>query len=63
MNQLTLFDLPVNKDYEFDKMKKEWEKTRRSLYARNAELTKIIHEMNQEFQIIKMNLCKGKLIV
>jgi uncharacterized membrane-anchored protein YhcB (DUF1043 family) len=63
MNQLTLFDLPVNQEYEFEKMKKEWEKTRRSLYARNAELTKTVQEMSQEFQMLKMYLCKGKLVV
>jgi hypothetical protein len=62
MNQLTLFEMPVNKEYEFEKMKKEWEKTRRSLYAKNAELSKTIQEMKGEFEIIKMNLCRGRLI-
>ena len=42
MNQLTLFEIPIDKEYEFEKMKKEWEKTRRSLYARKRIVSDLI---------------------
>lgn len=61
MKQLQFFETrDISK--EFDLMKKEWEKTRRSLYARQAELVKNIRELEHEYDILKLGICKGKIL-
>lgn len=63
MNQLLLFEMEKDPDKEFEKMKGEWEKTRRSLYARNTELNKKVTEIGQELALLKMYICKGKIVL
>jgi len=63
MTQLLLFPLEKDPEKEFEKMKTEWEKTRRSLYARNTALNKKVNEIGQELELLKMYICKGKIIL
>jgi len=63
MMQLDLFENTVDPKYEISKIKNEWEKTRRSLYAKNAELTKTVQEISHELQVLKLHICKGRLVV
>jgi septation ring formation regulator EzrA len=61
MKQLMLFDLEEDPKKEMEVIKDEWERTRKSLYAKNAALTKTVQEINHELQWIKLHLCKGRL--
>ncbi len=63
MKQLDLFEQTLCLEKEIDKFRKEWEKTRRSLYARQADIIKKQNELSHEHEIIKMNLCKGKIVL
>jgi hypothetical protein len=62
MEQLTLFEIR-DMTKEMDNFKKEWEKTRRSLYARQADLIKKCNALEHEYEIMKLNICKGKIVV
>jgi hypothetical protein len=65
MNQLLLFELEKPRDAfeEIDHLKEEMSRLRKSLYAAQSELRKHYQEIAHEHQIIKLNLCKGKLIL
>jgi len=63
MQQLLLFNVENDKNKDFNELKNEWEKTRKSLYARLSENNKKYTELHHEFEILKMNLCKGKIIL
>lgn len=63
MKQLLLFDTELEPEKKFEKMQDEWERTRRSLYAKNAALAKEVQEINHELQWIKIHLCKGKIVL
>lgn len=41
----------------------EWEKSRKSQFARIAELKKMYQEVAHELQILKLSICKGKLVL
>ncbi len=62
MKQLELFETR-DMTKEMDNMKKEWEKTRRSLYARQSELLKKCNQLEHEYEVMKLNICKGKIVV
>ena len=59
MKQLEFFENPRDIEKEMNDFKKEWEKTRRSLYARQAEIIKKQQELIHDYEIMKMNLCIG----
>jgi uncharacterized membrane-anchored protein YhcB (DUF1043 family) len=63
MKQLTLFDMEKDTKQEMQDLKAEWEKTRRSLYARQSEMQKMYQELAHEYQIMKLNICKGKIVI
>lgn len=44
---------------EFEKVKDSSTKVRKSLFARNGELTKQYNELNDRLSIIERNICKG----
>jgi hypothetical protein len=71
MLQLELFEEDENDPefqlkkmkYELAKMKDQMEKTRRSQYARIGELQKMYQEVAHEFTMLKMNICKGRVVI
>lgn len=67
MQQLLLFEVEKNQSKDFHQLnlewEKKWEKTRKSLYQRLTESNKKYNELHHEFEILKMNLCKGKIIL
>jgi hypothetical protein len=63
MKQLMLFDLHEDPKKEMNDLRAEWEKTRRSLYARQAEMLKKYQELSHEHELMKLHICRGKLIV
>ncbi len=62
MKQLELFETR-DMTKEMDSFKKEWEKTRKSLYARQADLIKKCNQLEHEYEVMKLNICKGKIVV
>jgi len=62
MEQLELFNQPRDVIKEMNDFKKEWERTRKSLYAHLADTKKKQQELSHEYEIMKLNICKGKLI-
>jgi len=65
MQQLLLFEVEKEKDFvqlniEWEK---KWDKTRKSLYARLAESNKKYNELHHELEILKLNICKGKIVL
>lgn len=63
MLQLELFEQERNIEDEMSNLKKEWEKTRKSLYAKNAQLMKMYQEIAHEHALMKLHICKGKIIL
>lgn len=59
MYQLELFP-PDVRDLQFkiEKVKAQTESTRKGLFARHAELTKMYTELKYEFDSLKMAICK-----
>lgn len=63
MKQLMLFDLHEDPKKEINDLRAEWEKTRRSLYARQAEMQKKYQELSHEYELMKLHICRGKIVV
>jgi outer membrane murein-binding lipoprotein Lpp len=61
MLQLELFPNEADLETRMDKLEKSMEKLRKSLYAAKSEDRKMYQELAHEFQIINLNLCKGRL--
>jgi len=66
MQQLLLFEVEKDVNKDFEKLniewEKKWEKTRKSLYARLTESNKKYNELQHEFEVLKLNICKGKIV-
>lgn len=63
--QLDLFKTEEESIYDelmiaVDKIDKSTGKVRRSLYARNNELEKLIRDLSCRLEIIERNICRGK---
>ena len=61
MEQLTLFD--IEEVDEFKKIKDEWVRTRKALFRELAECKKKISEVSHDHEMMKMNICRGKIAV
>ena len=48
---------------DVEKVKEEWDRSRKSQFARIAELQKMYQEIAHELQILKLNICKGRLVL
>jgi hypothetical protein len=44
---------------EIAALKTSQDKQRRALFARNGEITKIVHDIAGRMEIIEKNICKG----
>jgi len=62
MRQLELFPREVNLEKELQQIRNEMDKCRKALFARQAEVLKICQEVSHDFEVMKMNICQGKLI-
>lgn len=62
MKQLELFEAPRDYIKEIDDLRAEMSKLRKALFSQQADLRKQYQEIAHEHQIIKLNLCKGRLI-
>lgn len=60
MKQLELFEIPIDYKREFELMKSQMEKSRKALFAQQAELKKMYYELSHDHEILKMNICKRK---
>ena len=63
MLQLELFPEVYDPKKEMETFRNEWDKTRRSLYAKHGELVKMYNELAHEHMILKLNICKGRLVI
>ena len=61
--QLELFpeSIQSRQEREIREMKESMAKMRKSLYARNSELTKAYNEIYHQFETFKSMICKGNL--
>ena len=62
MKQLEMFSEAIDYEKEFHKIRAEMNKFRRSLFAQQGDLRKQYSEMSHEFELLKLNICKGKII-
>ena len=62
MEQLELFQTR-DLQKEMDSMKKDIDKTRKALFAKQADLIKRHNELSHDYEILKLQICKGKIIV
>lgn len=60
MIQLELFEESLDETVErkIKAIEDKFEKVRRSLFAKNAELTKLYNQQKQEIEILKAALCR-----
>lgn len=63
MKQLELFPEVVDYEKEMKNMKKEMNRFRKSLFAQQGDLRKQYTEIAHELQILKLNICRGKITV
>ena len=62
MKQLDLFETQYDPKKEMEAFRTEWDKTRKSLYAKHGELVKMYNELAHEHMILKLNICRGKIV-
>lgn len=63
MKQLDLFETEFDAKKEMEAFRNEWDKTRKSLYAKHGELVKMYNELAHEHMILKLNICKGRIVL
>ena len=63
MKQLELFENHRDSNKDFDAIRNEWNKVRKALFQQNAELRKMYQELAHEHMILKLNICKGKIVL
>lgn len=61
MRQLEMFPETVDYEKEFYKIKEDMSKLRKSLFAQQGDLRKQYSEVAHELQILKLNICKGRI--
>lgn len=61
--QLYLFDNSKDPKKEVEKLIQEWQKTKKSLYARENVLRGQVNELKNELELLKMYICKGKIVL
>jgi len=63
MKQLDMFPELRNYEKEVDDLKSDMTKLRKSLFAQQGDLRKQYTEVAHELQILKLNICKGRLVL
>ncbi|SPF53685.1 hypothetical protein SBF1_6930003 [Candidatus Desulfosporosinus infrequens] len=70
MIQLDLFDYEIDYkkeflelEHKFRKLELEMERSRKSQFAKIGACMKLYTELAHELQILKLNICKGKIVV
>jgi hypothetical protein len=61
MKQLTLFDTQEKQVDEMEKIKDEWNRTRKALFMQTADLKRMYQELAHEHMILKLNICRGRI--
>lgn len=62
-HQLYLFDNSKDPKKEVEKLIQEWQKTKKSLYARENVLRGQVNDLKHELELLKMYICKGKIVL
>ena len=62
MRQLQMFPEAVDYEKEMDKMKDDFTKLRKSLFAQQGDLRKQYTEVAHELQMLKLNICRGRIV-
>jgi len=62
MRQLQMFPEAVDYEKELSQMREDFTKLRKSLFAQQGDLRKQYTEVAHELQILKLNICKGRII-
>lgn len=61
MKQLELFPEIINEKKEIEEIRDEWNRVRKALFMQLAETKKLYQELAHEHQLLKLNICKGRL--
>ena len=61
MIQLEMFPELIDEKKEIENIKFHVDKTRKALFQELSKLRKELREVSQDHELIKMNLCKGRL--
>ena len=61
MKQLDLFPEAINEKTEIEEIRNEWVKVRKALFQQLSDNRKLYQEVAHELQILKLNICKGRL--
>ena len=63
MLQLELFPDERDIEQEMDQLKNDMQKLRKALFAQQADLRKQYTEIAHEHQVLKLNICKGRIVL
>ena len=63
MRQLEMFPETVDYEKEFYKIKEDMTKLRKSLFAQQGDLRKQYTEVAHELQMLKLNICTGRIVL
>ena len=63
MQQMLLWQEPRDLEKEMDKLRLDYEKLRKSMFQRLNEQNKKYQELLHEHELLKLNICKGKIVL
>lgn len=63
MTQLLLFEDPVDYKHEFEKLKEQMDKLRKSVFMKVSEQNKRVLEISHDHELLKLHICRGKIVV
>lgn len=61
MKQLELFPEIIEPKNELEEIRNEWIRVRKALFMQLADNKKMYQEVAHELQLLKLNICKGRL--
>lgn len=63
MTQLLLFEDPVDYKHEFEKLKEQMDKLRKSVFMKVSEQNKRVSEISHDHELLKLHICRGKIVI
>jgi peptidoglycan hydrolase CwlO-like protein len=63
MKQLDLFPELIEPEDKIEEFKTQLDKTRKALFQEQTYLKKQMREMAQDLELLKMNICRGRLTI
>lgn len=63
MKQLDLFPELIEPKNEIEDFKTQLDKTRKALFQENTYLKRQIREIAQDLELLKLNICRGRITI